>query len=379
MSICRMCDTNLTKFLDLGDQPLANSFLYDHQIDTITYRLEIGICSVCNLVQLIYCPNPSETFNDNYPFFTSTSRNMELHFRELCYQIENDYLHPKSFVLEIGCNDGTLLENFARFNHLGVEPSANIAEKAREKGLDVLIQFFKESIVDSIIKFKGKADVIISTNVFPHIPDRSDVLKGIKKVLSTEGVWINEEAYLGSIVNRVSYDQFYNEHVFYSSVRSFINSVNRYDLNVFNVEFPEVHGGSVRFYVSHKYNVLMNKKIKDILDHENLSKPEVFKDFSKLVEQSRHRFLSILHALKSKGERVVGYGATAKSTTILNYCGIDKDLIDCIYDNTPAKQGKYTPGSRIPIVSHDHFNQDKPENVVLFAWNHMKEICEKEK
>jgi len=375
---CRICNTITKKFLDLGRQPIANNFLNEDQFDSeYFYRLEVFFCPECYTVQIGDVPDKKKIFNENYTFFTSTSDYMVKHFKELSNIIKNNnYLTHDGFIVEIGSNDGTFLKNFKNYKHLGIEPSGNVNFEANKRGVYSWNTFFNEEVSENIIEVIGKADVIVTTNCFPHMVDRESVLKGIKNLLRPKGVWINEEASLSSIIKLGSYDQFYNEHVFFSSIASFRNTMFLHDLNLLDVDYLSVHGGSLRFFSSHADIKGKKGKIKYFVDMENLLNFERLQKFGEQVKFSRERFLKYLFSI---GREIVGYGATAKSTTVLNYCKIGTSLISRIYDNTPIKQGKFSPGIHIPIVSYDTFKEDKPEDVVLFAWNHAKEIYEKEK
>jgi len=373
---CRICNITTKKFLDLGRQPIANNFLTKDQFDSeYFYRLEVFFCPECYTVQIGSCPDKEKIFNKNYAFFTSTSNYMVQHFRELADEIKSRYLPNNGFIVEIGSNDGTFLKNFRFYKHLGIEPSRNVNTVANNRGIRSWNRFFNEEAAEMIIERKGQADVIVTTNCFPHMVDRDSVLKGIKKLLKPEGVWINEEASLSKIVNLGSYDQFYNEHIFFSSVASFRNTMFLYDLNLLDVDYLDVHGGSLRCFSSHADIKGKKDKIKYYVNMENLRGFERLQEFGEKVKEIRKRFLQRLFSLKGD---IVGYAATAKSTTVLNYCKIGTGLINKIYDTTPIKQGKFSPGAHIPIVSYDTFKEDKPKNVVLFAWNHAKEIYEKE-
>lgn len=375
---CRICNTTTKKFLDLGKQPIANNFLIEDQFDSeYFYKLEVFFCPECYTVQIGNVPDKEQIFNENYAFFTSTSNHMIQHFRELANIIKNNnHLSKDGFIVEIGSNDGTFLKNFRGYNHLGIEPSMSVASAAQKRGVRTLCVFFNEEAAEKIVERNGQADVIVTTNCFPHMIDRESVLKGIKILLKPKGIWINEEASLNEVINLGSYDQFYNEHVFFSSIASFRNTMFLYDLNLLDVDYLKVHGGSLRFFSSHADVGGRKHKIKDYIRTESLRNFERFLEFEYRVEETRKRFLQRLFLLRGN---TVGYAATAKSTTVLNYCKIGTNLISKIYDTTPIKQGKFSPGMHVPVVSYDSFKEDKPKNVVLFAWNHAKEIYEKEK
>ena len=374
---CRVCSHTMKKFLDLGMQPIANNFLEeDNILNESFYRLEVFFCPFCYTVQIGNCPDKKKIFHKDYKFFTSTSNYMVKHFKKLADKIKNKYISNDGFIVEIGSNDGSFLKNFRTYNHLGIDPSGNVNKVAREKGLTCWDAFFCEDVAEKIIECKGKADVIVTTNCFPHMVNRCSVLRGIKKLLKPDGIWINEEAYLKNIIDIVSYDQFYNEHIFYSSVNSFRKTMCLFGLSLINVMQQHVHGGSMRYYISHEGFVSPKSIIDSHVSIENLDEFHWFEEFAEFVEESRRRFVKYI---LSRNKEIVGYGATAKSTTILNYCKIGTSLIRRIYDTTPDKQGKLSPGMHIPIVPYYEFERDDPKNVVLFAWNHAQEIYEKEK
>lgn len=374
---CRICNTTLKRFLDLGRQPIANNFLANGDLTNETfYHLEVFFCPECYTVQIGDCPAKEDIFNEEYAFFTSTSEYMKRHFKMLADEIKEKYLPNNGFIVEIGSNDGTFLSNFREHSHLGIEPSRNVYKCARERKISCWNNFFDEELTDEIIEYCGQADVVVTTNCFPHMIDRDSVLKGIKKLLKPKGVWINEEAYLNNILNMTSYDQFYNEHIFFSSVASFRKTMSMYGMSLYAIEQVPVHGGSIIFYTSCTDHMPVSHFGLDYFESiENLDYFERFQIFAEKVKQKRKDLLNKIFPLKGD---VVGYGATAKSTTVLNYCKIGNNLISKIYDTTPIKQGKLSPGMHVSIVPYYKFERDKPKNVVLFAWNHMTEIMEKE-
>ena len=394
--VCRVCGCNTDQFLTLGKQPVANrfkDFLFDKEEK---YTLDVFFCPECYAVQIGKCPEVKDVYTDDYPFFTSSSDYMVKHFKDLAEYIKRAYLptpHPikaggtrrpqdNGVIVEIGSNDGSFLKNFRDIAHLGIEPAGNARGKAIKDGLVCWNKFFTASVGQEIVDTLGKANVVVSANVFGHIPNRNSALKGIALLLKEGGVWINEEAYLGSILEKTSYDQFYNEHIFYSTVASFKKALDLHELAITDIEFYNVHGGSVRYFVSHKRNTKQrtsSDKISYLIDVENLYSFDRLKQFATQIERSKHRLLAQLHTIKSWGGNIVGYGASAKSTTILNYCGIDASLIPRIYDTTIEKYEKFCPGTDIRVAPHNQFKNDNPHNVVLFVWNHASEVYKKEK
>jgi len=373
---CRICETECKMFLDLGRQPIANNFLTRDQFDSeVFYHLGVYFCPSCMTVQHEYCPECSDVFNGNYPFFTGTSQAMIKHFAQLAELIKEKYLPSHGSIMELGSNDGTFLEHFKDEEHMGFDPSESVNRIARAKGISVYPKPFEKFPAETSKRWQGTTDVFVSANTFAHIPDRHGVLRNIKRIMSTEGVWINEEPYLRSIVDKLAYDQFYNEHVFYTSIVSMRNVLRMHDLEIIDYELLPTHGGSIRYFIGHK-RAEQGAKIDDAIEHEGLNSFDVFDRFGRDVEQHAKRFRQRLVDLKRP---IVGYGAAAKSTTVLNYCDIGPDIVSKIYDTTPEKQGKFSPGKHIPVVSYGQFAKDDTPDVLLFVWNHGREIYDKER
>lgn len=377
MCNCRVCGNSLEKFLDLGKMPLANGFLYEKDFSNeYFYNLAVGFCNDCSLVQLIEQPEPEKMFNENYPFFTSSSKFMVEHFRNMALDVISVYGSDPRIVVEIGSNDGSMLKVFKErgCEEIGIEPSKSAYTKALSNGIFTLNEFFNKETARVLWQEVGSADIIVSANVICHIADINSVFEGVSELLDEDGIFVFEEPYIGSILNKVSYDQIYDEHVFYFSATSVKKIAEKFGMSLFMVRKQNVHGGSLRYYIC---------KDSRPTDFSLVSEKDFginkFFEFADLVEKSKYTFKSLLEYLKDKGNSIVGYAATSKSTTILNYCGIDNSYIDCIYDTTKEKWNKFTPGTHIPVISYDRFKNDSPEYSVLFAWNHRNEILNKEK
>jgi methylation protein EvaC len=311
---------------------------------------------------------------------------MGQHFKLFADQvIDSGYLSSNNpFVVELGCNDGIMLRNFAKRNirHLGIEPSLNVAKEANKNGVRTLSEFFSEAIADRIIKEEGQADAFLAANVMCHIPDILDVVKGIKKLIKPTGVVMFEDPYLGDVLNKSSYDQIYDEHVFLFSALSIQYLFRLEGMELIDVLPQKTHGGSMRYVLAHQNAYPVKDSVYRILEKEKAEGLDRISTFEKLkinVEKSRLDLITLLNDLSSQGKKVAGYAATSKSTTILNYCGIDSNLISYICDTTPIKQGKLSPGAHIPIVPYETFKNNPPDFAVLFAWNHAEEIMAKEK
>lgn len=364
--------------------PLANGFLTEHQANNeYFFELEVGACPNCHMVQLVRQPERELMFHDEYAFFSSTSKRQQEHFKKLATKIQSRYCSDEDpFVVELGSNDGIMLKNFAQkgIRHLGVEPSENVAKAAIRDGVNTISEFFDETVAQRIAEQYGLANTISAANVICHIPYLHSVLKGVKKLLKADGLFIFEDPYLGDIVQKISYDQIYDEHVFYFSVESVSNLVQMHGMEIVDVEHLDVHGGSMRYYIAHKDRHEVSQSVGRQLSHEHLlglTHQQTYNQFRQNVEQSKVQLVTLLQALNQKG-RVAAYGATSKSTTVTNYCGIGTSLIEYISDTTPIKQGKLSPGAHIPVLPYEHFSNEYPDFALLFAWNHAKEIMQKE-
>jgi len=385
MNICRFCGSQTTAVVDFGDMPIANHFVKDPDLDSYRFKLSASLCSECHLFQLDEQPKPELMFHENYPFFTGLSSTMTQHFRDMAIQSLQDVNRNVSDiqVMEIGCNDGTLLENLAKvgIKHLGVDPSANVVELARSKGVDAQVDFFGYKTALKIKESRGQFDLILAANVICHIPDIKDFAQGIECLLTDSGRFIFEEPYAGDVLEKTSYDQFYDEHVYIFSCLSVSKIFDQYGLELIDVSHQDTHGGSMRYTLARKNKREVKHVATAQIEWElanGLDKISSYKEFAKNCENRRVEFRSLLTRLCEEGKTVAGYAATSKSTTILNYCKIDSELIQFISDSTPEKQGTFTPGSRIPVVTPEFLRQQKPDYVVLFAWNHEVEIMDKE-
>ena len=386
MSDCKTCDSKLEPFISFGKQPIANNFLDKTSLSNEEYffDMEVALCPDCSMVQLLEQPSREKMFHDNYAFFSGTSEYMKSHFQRFSNEMNHRFLNREDpFVVEIGCNDGIMINNFKELGirHLGIEPSKNVANVAIKKGINTIVDFFDYDLAQKITKKNGLADLIVSANVICHIPDYNSILKGVKCLLNEKGVFVYEDPYLGAILEKTSYDQIYDEHVFLFSAISVSKNVERHGLELVDVEAQSTHGGSMRYFIAHKGAYNVSEQVTLLIEEEKqqgLDNIEKMQVFTSNVERSKNDLVELLKNLKREGKKVVGYGATSKSTTILNYCQIGPDLIDFISDTTPIKQGKYTPGTHIPVRPYSEFENSPPEYTILFAWNHKQEIMKKE-
>jgi len=372
--------------MSFGRMPIANGFLTKEQFkDEYFFDMKTAVCSKCNMFQLLMQPDREQMFNENYAFFSATSELMGLHFKQFANHVMVDYLKNVKgpFVVEIGSNDGILLKHFVRENirHLGIEPSANVAHIASKNGINTIVEFFDENIAKEIVEEYGQADVFIGANVMCHITYIHSIVAGIKILLKPEGIVMFEDPYLGDMLPKTSYDQIYDEHSFMFSVHSIQYLFNLYDMDVIDIEPQDTHGGSMRYIIANKGVMPVADNVFKQLKIENemgLARAETYEKFRQNCEKSRDNLMNLLNDVRNRGKSIVGYAATSKSTTIMNYCGITTGHLEYISDTTPIKQGKYSPGVHIPVKSHEDFLNNYPDYTLLFAYNHSKEIMAKE-
>ena len=382
---CKITNKDINPFMSFGKMPIANGFIKKEDfINEFFFEMEVGFSEELSLFQLNDHPKPESMFNANYPFYTGSSEYMKKHFKEFSNYIKSEHLNSNSKIIEIGSNDGTLLKNFInnKENILGVEPSKNVADKAISEGIPTLNEFFNYENASKLKNFVGKTDVIFASNCICHIPNLKDLIESIDKLLTKKGTFIFEEPYLGSMFNKVSYDQIYDEHIYMFSVSSVKKIFDLYNFELINVLPQETHGGSMRYIIKRKNQSSSTNQLKSILENEKYTKIDTLEsclNFKKNCELSKENIVKKINKLKSEDKKICGYAATSKSTTILNYCKIDSTSIDYICDTTPEKIGKFTPGMHIPVVDMKHFYNEIPNAVYLFGWNHKDEIFKKEK
>lgn len=385
MKKCLICETPIEPFISFGPMPIANGFLTADQFaEEPFFELPVAFCPECKMVQLTELVAPEMMFHENYAFFSSTSKAMAKHFEEFAASVKSKYLGENPFVVELGSNDGIMLQHFANdgIRHLGVEPSKNVAEVSNHKGILTVSEFFSREFAEKVRSIHGPADAVLGANVMCHIPTMHSVIGGVKLLLKPKGVLIFEDPYLGDIIEKTSYDQIYDEHAFYFSVTSLDYLFARYDMEIIDVAHQTTHGGSMRYTVAHcgawpVAQAVLDQRAKEEL--LGLSSAETYTRFRKNVEKSRDDLMALLRGLRAEGKTIAGYAATSKSTTVTNYCGITPDLVEYISDTTPIKQNKFSPGVHIPVRPHADFCANPPDYALLFGWNHAKEIKAKER
>jgi methylation protein EvaC len=385
MKKCLICNELIDPFMSFGKMPIANGFLAQNEFkDEYFFELKAAFCQTCGMVQLVEQPDKEKMFNEKYAFFSGTSKRMAEHFKEFAGQVLAGYIKTKNpFIVEIGSNDGILLRNFSAKNirHLGIEPSLNVAEAARGKGVNTICEFFDETTAKKIVSEFGRADAFLGANVMCHIPYLHSVIKGICILLKPEGIVIFEDPYLGDVIQKTSYDQIYDEHVFLFSVSSIDYLFKMHGLEVVDVAPQVTHGGSMRYIIAHQGTRQVSSRAREQLEKEKtlgLHKQQTYEGFRENCERSKAGLMALLHKIKKEGKRVAGYAAASKSTTVTNYCQITPELVEFISDTTPIKQGKYSPGAHIPIRRREDFVAKYPDYALLFGWNHAQEIMAKE-
>ena len=372
-------------FLNLGRQPLANSFLKDIKEKTLRneffYNLKICFNTKNYLVSIKKPVNPKKQYTDKYAHRASESKTMRLAFKDVAQKLSKRF-RPKS-IMEIGSNDGVFLKNFNKKSVIAVEPCKNLA-RITKRLFKTYDEFWNLKLSNKLLKEKkGEIDLIFSANTISHIPNLEETFKGISKILSINGVLVIEDPSLLKVLLNNSYDQFYDEHVYVFSLLSMKNIVKKFGLRLFDIEHLSTHGGSNRYYIckeegKYKSTTRLKKALKDEISHK-LNKIESYFKFSNRVNLSRKKLFNLMKKLKKKKKKIISYGATYKSTTVFNYCKINSKIIDYVTDTTLNKQGKFTPGSHIKIISPKIGINKTVDFAFLGAWNFKKEIFIKEK
>ena len=382
---CKITGKKIKPFMSFGKMPIANGFLSKKNFfKEYLFEMQVGFSKDISLFQLNSHPKPKMMFNKNYPFYTSSSKFMINHFKQYAKWVKKNYFKDSMNIIEIGSNDGTFLKNFKdnKSNILGIEPSSNVAKKAKKNGIKTLNVFFNYKNASKLKKLKNNTNVICAANAICHVPNLRDLIKGVNFLLNEKGVFIFEEPYLGSMYDKTSYDQIYDEHIFMFSAASVKKIFNIFGFELIDLKPQITHGGSMRYVIARKgmYKVKnIVKKILKIGRKKNIDNYKGCLNFKKKCETSKNKLRKKIISILRKGKNIAGYAATSKSTTILNYCGINNKHIDFICDTTKDKIGKYTPKTHIPIVNMKYFRKNIPDYTFLFAWNHKKEIFKKEK
>jgi SAM-dependent methyltransferase len=379
---CRFCGAAApAEVLDLGAQPLANSYLAPEKLDQAEphFPLPLLFCPACGLLQTIDAASSDAIFSE-YLYFSSYSTSWVEHARRYVEDITSRLgMHSGSRVVEIASNDGYLLQFFvaAGIPCLGIEPAANVAEAARAKGVDSLVAFFGKDTAASIAAERGSADLIIGNNVFAHVPDINDFVAGLKLLLAPGGTITLEFPYAVRMIEDVQFDTIYHEHFSYYTLLAASRIMQAHGLTIHDVEQLPTHGGSLRIHAGHAGAHEVAKSVTDMLRAETESGYGTLARYLGFAEDTRRvkrDLLDFLIQARRSGKSVVGYGAPAKGNTLLNYCGIRTDLLDYTVDLSPHKQGHFLPGTRIPIAAPSRIAETRPDYVLILPWNLKAEI-----
>ena len=369
------------EFLNLGKQPIANRFLTKDEFDNeFFFDLKVVFDEETKLVSLKEFVEPKMMFNENYTYHSSTSYPMKEHFRKVAETLS--IIYKPVNVLEIGSNDGIFIKHFNPDTTVAVEPCRNFAEITTSMGYKTYNEFWNTKLAKLIKQNHGTMDLIYAANCTCHVHDLDDTFKAVRDLLSEDGIFVFEDPSLLRMMERGSYDQLYDEHAHIFSVTALDKILEKNGLSIFKVDNLSVHGGSNRIYARlskaeniHKVTVTTNLAEEKAFGLNNF---ETYKVFADRVNKSKNDLISMLKSLKLEGKKIVSYGATSKSTTVFNYCGIDDSLIDYIIDTTDDKQGKYSPGAHIPIVSPEKGFDESVDIAYLGAWNFKNVIMNKE-
>jgi SAM-dependent methyltransferase len=384
---CRVCGSrDLWQFLDLGSMPPANALLRTDELSHVEmrYPLAVSHCPSCELVQLTHVVAPEALFQ-HYVYFSSISAAMAQHFAALANEVAERFVPPNGLVVEIGSNDGILLRSLIDrpIRIQGVDPARNVAETARARGVPTIAEFFSVPVAEEILREQGKAAAILGNNVFAHIDDLDEVMRGMQLLLADDGVVVLEFPYVVDFLHNLEFDTVYHEHLSYFGVRPLKWLFRRFDFEIFDVRKQAVHGGTIRVYGRRRSSskpVSPSVAKHDALElEEKTADPDRLTRFAHDVASLRTSLRDLVSKLRTDNKRVVGYTAPAKGNVLLNYCGFGPDQIGYLADATPAKQGLYSPGVRIPIRSPEHFRVDRPDYALLLAWNHRDEILNVER
>jgi SAM-dependent methyltransferase len=383
-SPCRFCGAPLRHtFVDLGMSPLCNNLVEPdrHNHAEVFYPLRALVCDRCFLVQLEQYAGPEEIFGD-YSYFSSYSDSWVEHARRYTDSVVERFgLDASSLVMEIASNDGYLLQHFVKrgIPCLGIEPAANVAKVAIERGIPTTVRFFGQSAAEELSREHGRPDLLLGNNVLAHVPDLNDFVAGMKTVLKPSGVITMEFPHLLRLMQENQFDTIYHEHFSYFSFFVVENVFKHHGLTLFDVEELPTHGGSLRIFGRHAvYTALpISERVHELRSREfklGLNKLESYAGFDAKVRETKRKLLHFLIEAKSAGKQVVGYGAPGKGNTLLNYCGIRTDFMDYTVDRSPHKQGRYTPGTHILICDPDRIRQTRPDYVLILPWNLKDEI-----
>lgn len=384
---CRFCQsTDLTTILDFGYVPLAGGFLKKEEFKNEKfYPLDLSFCRECSLIQVANVVSAEVLFKENYFYFSSSIKTLVKHFEEFALEVNEKFIKGKNdaSAFEFGCNDGVLLKPLAALGirAIGVDPAKNVVKTIDSTDITVINDFFTERTANQIKNKYGQFDLVLSSYSFAHIDDMVDVMNGVKGLLKDDGVFIFEVYYLGTLLDEMQYDMIYHEHMSYYSLMALEKFLKKFDMEIFDIKFvPGVRSGAARFYAKKigKRNENISSSVIELRQVEKkkgYDKVDTYLGYAGKVKNTKEQLLKVLDHLKSERKTIVGYGASGRGTTIMNYCGIGGQYLDYVVDDAPAKFGFFTPGTHVPIKSWDFTKESKfPDAVLLFAWSFIDEV-----
>lgn len=383
---CQICRASTVPGLDLGHQPVGDLILSRSQLNQpeTLYPMQLHHCDGCGLTQLGYIVNPKVVYKE-FPFVSGTTRTATRHLQSLPRKLVKRLgLDERSFAVDIGSNDGTLLEAYVPHGvpFLGIDPSGDPVRIANEAGIPTMHAFFDEETASQILDAHGQADAITACGVFAHIADLTGVMKGVIHLLAPRGVFATDSQYWLDMVQRGHYDNIFHQHLRYYAMRPLLHLFEQYGLEVFDVERSDVYGGSIRVYAARTGTFPVSRRVGRLVAEEEragLYEPATNQGFARQVEARRVALFDAVYRLRAGGRKVIGIGAPAKAATVANYCRLGPDLIDYVTEVNPLRVGMYLPGAHVPIVEEERmFTDARPADAgILFAWNYAEEIVPK--
>lgn len=378
IKFCRACQSdNVEQFFDLGMQPFANALVKSEEEEEKKYPLSLSYCKRCGLVQLDYTADPEELFS-NYFWVTSTSSTAREYAEQFCENAMKRVGHDVNYVLEAASNDGTFLKPFInrKVEVLGVDPAQNIAQMANESGVNTRVDFFSKEVAEDIVATKGQPNIVFARNVLPHVANLHSFVKGLKKCTGDESLLILEVHYSGKIMDELHYDSIYHEHLCYFTLKSLTNLLNQYGLYPYDIEKSPISGGSIVVYIKNKPQEKTDvlTAFEKMEEEHGYNEFEKWKDFAHRSFKHKELLNELINNELKNDSLIIGYGASARSSTMLNFCEIDCNKIKVIADQNELKQGYYTPGTKIKIVEPQEALSTKPDAIILLAWNFKNEI-----
>jgi methylation protein EvaC len=383
MKICKSCGgTNNVDILNFGQVALAGDFLNKEELyNQKKYTLEVMFCEDCALFQ-VKSDVPPKVLFENYFYSSSAIKTLVTHYKNYATEIVSKFgIDSKSKVLEIGCNDGVLLSPLSDLgisNLVGIDPAKNILKNLSKPHLKIINDFFSYRSSNSLLESYGKFDYIIANNVFAHISDINDFVKGVQNCLDDEGVYIFEVHDIDSLIEDIQFDMIYHEHIYYYSLLSISNLLIKHNMRVFDIKQVDTHAGSIRYYACHNESKhIQSEKCKTRIDYEfskGYASKKKYIDFSNNVIRCKENLVRILQILVKNHKKIIGYGASGRASTLSQFCGVDTSIINVTIDDSPLKHGFYTPGCHYEILSKESIKLINPDYILLYAWSFKDEI-----